>query len=286
MLLSLSVLTHAALAADGPSLYFRQTIGAAVYSTGALSATRLELRTPLHRSDSVVFKATYAGAGVGLQVSPAFVGVGPRISIAPIDVFDLNLSAARMLYFDGGLGLMTFDETSGRTGDQRNARSDDGFGSGAWVATAEPTLKLKLGPLVAFGAWAVDLVHLERPADIVAPYTYEPLRGLVIAFDDVLVEQQVGLLYDALPEDGPSLRVGLIGRDRFAVVSGDRTTSAGLMVAARPGIKPAVPTLVAMAQLFFTDPDREVLSPPNIAIGARWEIDAPLTRSPIPELSP
>ncbi len=216
-----------AVAADRPSVYVREALGVSFFSTGALSATRLELRTPLYRSDSALFKATYAGAGVGLMVSPAFVGVGPRVSIAPIDVFDLNLSAGRTFYFDGGLGLMPFDVTSGRTGDQRDARSDDGFASGAWMATAEPTLKLKLGPIVAFDAWTIDILHIDRPAGVTADYTYEPLRGLIIAFDDVTVDQQAGLLFDALPPDGPSFRIGLIGRDRFAIVSGDHTTSAG-----------------------------------------------------------
>lgn len=276
LLAALIQLTPSASAADGPSLYFRESLGASAFPTGALSNTRLELRTPLHRSKSKLFQATYLGGGAGLLVSPAFVGFGPRLSVAPLDIFELNLSAARVYYIDDGLGLMPFDQPVGRTGDQRDAREDEGFGSAAWVATAEPTLKLKLGPIIAFDAWTLDVLHIERPADVTAPYTYEPLRGLVVAFDDYTVDQQAGLLYDALPADGPTLRFGLIARDRFAVVSGDRTTSAGLLVTGRPGVKPAIPTLVAMAQLYLHDPDRAVLSPPSVALAARWEVDAPL----------
>lgn len=281
MLLTLSLVAPLALAAEGPSLYLKQVVGGGAFPTGAISNTKVELRTPLHRSESIVFQSTYAGAGLGVVASPAFLGVGPRVSFAPIDVLDLNLSAGRVFYFDDGLGLLPYSLVSGRTGDQRDARADEGFGSGAWVATAEPTLKLKVGPIIVFDAWTLDVLHIDRPATVTAPYTYEPLRGLIVAFDDLTVDQQVGVLYDALPANGPSLKVGLAARDRFAVVSGDRTTSAGVLLAARPGIKPVIPTIVAMAQLYLHDPDRAVLSAPNIALAARWEIDTPLAHAPI-----
>ncbi len=34
-----------------------------------------------------------------------------------------------------------------------------------------------------------------------------------------------------------------------------------------------------MSQLYLVDPDREVLSAPNITVAARWEIDVPLEGS-------
>jgi len=269
-----------ALAADVPSLWAREGLAVAGWPTGALSNTIAELRTPLHRSESAVFQATYAGIGAQVLASPAFVAVGPRVSFAPLDVFDVNLKVARGWYFGGGLGLMPFDGLEGTLGTARDARADEGFASQMWVFSAEPTLKAKVWKLVVFDAWTFDYLRLDRPTGVTAPYSYEPYRDLVIAFDEVSFEQQAGLLFEALPGgDKPSLRFGPTYRDRWTLNSKDRSATLGVLVAARPGGKPVVPTLVGMALWYVVDNDR--LGPaPMLAAQARWEIDRPLKKVP------
>lgn len=267
-----------ALAADVPSWYVKQGVAVAGWPTGALWNTIGEVRTPLHRSESVLFQTTSAGIGAQVLASPAFVTVGPRLSFAPIEVFDVNLKAARAWYFGGGLGLMPFDQLAGTLGSERDARKEEGFGSTGWVLSVEPTLKAKVWKLVVFDAWTVDRILLERPAEIDAAYTYEPLRDLVIAFEDTAVEQHAGLLYEVLPGgDQPSLRIGPTYRERFTVESGDRSATLGLLVAAKPGTKPAVPTLVGLALWYLVDTDREGPMP-LLAAQARWELERALKK--------
>lgn len=274
------LLLGVALAAEGPSVWVRQSLAVAGWPSGALSNTIAEARVPLHRSESVLFQSTYAGLGAQVMVSPAFVTVGPRLSLAPVDVFDLNLKAAHGWYFGNGLGLMPFDTLGGTLESDRDARRDEAIGSRMWVFSAEPTLKAKLGPLVAFDAWTVDVLRIERPAGVDAPYTYEPYRDLVVAWDDVALEHHAGLLYEVLPGgERPMLRLGPTFRDRFTTTSKDRSAALGLLVAAKPAPHPAVPTLVGFATWYILDEDRE--GPiPFLAAQARWELDLPLGDAP------
>lgn len=276
----IALLASFAHAADVPSFWLRQGVAVAGWPSGALSNTIAEARVPLHRSDSVVFRSTYAGLGAQLMVSPAFVVAGPRLSVAPIDVFDLNLKAARGWYFGNGLGLMPFDGLEGTLESDRDARADEGVGSEMWILSAEPTLKAKVGKVIAFDAWTIDRLVIEQPAGVDAPYTYEPARDLVVAWTDVSFEHQAGLLYEALPGgDGPMLRFGPTFRDRFTAVSGDRSAVLGLLIAARPSDAPAVPTVVGLATWYVVDTDR-VGPVPFLAAQARWDFDVPFGGAP------
>lgn len=268
----------AAHAGDSPHLFFKQGIGVSGWPSGLLSTTILEARTPLHRSDSVVFQNTYAGVGLDVQASPAFVIGEVRASFAPLDVFDVNLRAGRGYYFDNGLGLLPFDQLAGTLESSRDPRADEGFGAWMWDLGAEPTLKAKLWKIVFFDAWTVDWLITERPAAVTAPFTYEPLRDLVIAFEDVAFEQHVGLLFEAMDgKSGPMLMFGPTYRDRWAHVSGDRSATVGLLVATRPSKKPIVPTFAGLALWYVLDTDR-VGPMPYLALQAQWEVEKRLGR--------
>ncbi|MDO9280316.1 MAG: hypothetical protein Q7U06_00275 [Pseudomonadota bacterium] len=266
----------AATAADVPSFWGRESVAVAGWPTGLLSTTIAEVRVPLHRSKSIVFQSTSAGLGVQVQAAPAFVVVGPRLSFAPIDVFEVNLKAARGWFFGNGLGLMPFDELSGTLSQTRADREAEGFGSQMWLLGVEPTVKAKVWKLVMFDSWTIDYLDIERPAGIDSPYTYEALRDLVISFEEVTFEHQAGVLFEAMPGgDKPSLRFGPTYRDRWALNSKDRSAAVGVLVAAKPGVKPAVPTLVGLALWYVVDNDR-VGPIPFLAAQARWEVDVPL----------
>jgi len=270
------LLVASAFAADDPSYWGATGLAVAGWPTGLLSVTSGQLRTPLTRTGGMVFNDTYAGAGFRVQASPAFVAYGPRFDLAPIDVFDLKLLAARGWWFGNGLGMMPFDELGGTLGSDRSDRRDEAVGAPMWVLSAEPTLKLKLGRIIVFDAWAIDVLRTEKPADVGSPYFYEPLRDLVVAWDDTCFENQAAVLYDALPEGEAFLRVGATFRDRFAAVSGDRSIVVGALAATRPGTKPAVPTVIGIAAWYLVDGDR-VGPAPFLAARVNWEIEAPLS---------
>lgn len=271
-------LLAAAFAADSPSFYAREAIAVAGWPAGLLSNTIVEARTPLHRSESVLFRTTSAGAGAQILATPAFVSVGPRLSIAPIEVFDVNLKAAHGWYFGNGLGTLPFTELTGTLDAQRDLREDEGVATEMWAFTVEPTLKAKVWKLVIFDAWTIDRLLFEQPADIDAPYVYEPFRDLVIAWKETAFEHQAGVLFEALPGgDKPTLRLGPTFRHRWTVESGDDSKTLGLLVAARPGTRVAVPTLVGMSLWYLADNDR-VGPMPFLAAQARWELDVPFEK--------
>jgi hypothetical protein len=263
-------------AADEPVWWTNQRVAVAGYPSGLISDTRFQYRVPLHRSESIVFQDTYAGFGARVAATPAFTEVGPRLSLAPIDIFDIDLQASWVQYYGkGGIGLLPFEVPEGKLESQRKDRGEESVTSGAFSLTAAPTLKAKVGPVILLDGWTFSYVSVDPGGEHDAPFVYEPYRDLVIGWNDVTVEHQAALLYEALPGgEEPMLRVGATVRDRFAVESKDRSTTAGVIAMVRPGTKAAVPTLVGQALLYVKDADR-VGAAPSLALLASWTLEHP-----------
>ncbi|MFZ5477306.1 MAG: hypothetical protein ACOZNI_11080 [Myxococcota bacterium] len=268
-----------ALAFDGPVWWVKTAVGGGVFPDGAISRTTAQYRAPLHRSESIVFRDTYAGAGLRAVFTPVFADGGAVFSLAPIDVFDVDLSAGAATYYSwGGNGLLAFDAPEGKLTDDRHAREGEDLSTGMLYASAAPTLKAKLGPVIAFDAWTISYVAFDRAAD--APFVYEPGRDLVVAWQDVTTEHQAGLLYQILPgKDRPLLNVGATFRDRKAYGSGDRSAVVGGLVAAKPGTSTAIPTIVVQGLAYVIDADR-VGREPNVQLLLSWVIEKPATPKP------
>ncbi len=272
----LALLLAPAYAADPPGFYVRQSFGVAGWPTGVISETRAQVRTPLYRSKSMVFQDTYGGVGLRLDASPAFVNPGVQISLAPIDVFDIDLSATLLGYLPGPFGLLPYEALSSKLGTVRDARTDHVAAVG-YSLDANPTLKFKVGPIIGLDAVAVSYIHLERPEGVTAPYVYEPLRDLVVAWDEVYLEHQPALLYEALPGgEKPLLYIGASWRQRYAFRSGDRSGALGLLVVARPAERPIIPTILGFAAFYLIDQDR-VGHAPFVGVQANWIVE-PLFR--------
>jgi hypothetical protein len=218
---------------------------------------------------------TYMGGGVMARISPAFAEVGPRVSFAPVDVFDVDLQASRLHYFSDTFGLMPFDEIHGKTGAERRARAANGDGvtTGGWSFTVSPTAKIKVGPIIAFSTWNIGRVVLDTPDGVTADYTYEPWRDMVVGWKDTTFDQEAGALFAAVdPEDdGPLFYMGVLARDRFQSFSPDRHTSLGPILVMRPGTGAAVPKVVVRSMFYLTEADR-VGGAPNTQLAAIWDV--------------
>ena len=265
-------------AADEPGLWTRQAVGTSGWPAGLISDTRMQYRAPLARKEgSWMLNETYAGVGGMARITPAFVEFGPRLSIAPVDVFDLDLQASRLQYFNPGLGLMPFESSSegGKLDGTRSDRAANGEGvaSGGWSFTATPTFKLQLGPIVAFDTWNISFLALDKPDNTSEDFVYEPYRDQVVAWNDVSIEHQAALLYTVLPgDDGPMFWVGGTVRDRFNHTSDDRSTAAGALIVAKPGTSATVPKIVGQAMFYVKDQDR-VGTVPNLQLLAAWTFE-------------
>ena len=220
---------------------------------------------------------TYAGVGGLAQVTPAFAAFGPRLSIAPVDIFELELQASRLQYVNPGLGLMPFESSSegGKLSSIRLDRAAQGEGvvTGGWSFTATPTFKLKLGPIVAFDTWNISFLALDKPDGTSADFVYEPYRDQIVAWNDVSIEHQAALLYTVLPgDDGPMFWIGGTVRDRFNHTSDDQSTAAGALIVAKTGTSTRVPKIVGQAMFYVKDQDR-VGTVPNLQLQASWTFE-------------
>lgn len=266
----MTVLLLASLAQGAETtLWAKQLVGVGAFPLGALSDTRVQARRPGHRSDSILFRDTYYGAGARLQVSPAFVDVGPRISIAPVDVFDLDLQGSWTGYA-GPYSPLPMTGTAGSLESLRNERSGEGTAMHKLELAASPTFKAKVGPIVAFESTTVAYVHAFRSGT--TPFWYEPYRDLVLADRDVSVETQGAVLYEVLPGgDRPKLWLGGTARHRAALESGDRQSNAGGLVVCRPGTAPSMPTFVAQVLPWVATPERQGTAP-AVNVAASWTV--------------
>lgn len=283
MITTLSILCLSAFAqdpTDGAHLWTRQAVGASGWPAGAITDTRVQYRAPLHRSKSIVFQDTFAGVGARVAATPVFVAVGPRISLAPIDVFDLDLQASYLGYYGGrGIGLLPMDATEGKLESEREDLAS--VKGGALQVTAAPTVKLKLGPVIAFDAWTFGWTSLLPGQEPTTAFAYEPFTDLVVAWEEITVEQQAAVLFELVPDEGGAfLWVGGSARDRLALESKDRSTTAGLVIRGRPAKGKAVPNLVGQGLFYLNDADRgfgDGKEPvPSLALLAEWKFFTPL----------
>jgi hypothetical protein len=272
--MSLALLFAASALAETPDvahIWARQAVAAALFPQGLISDTRVQYRIPLHRSESDLFQDTVAGFGARVAATPAFTAVGPRITMSPIAVFDLDLQASWIAYYGVGTGLLRFSETEGKLDRERSARADDSVTGGAFQLSAAPTLKGKVGPVIAFYATQLAYTTITPGQEPAAPLTYEPFTDLVVEWQDVTFDHQGAVVLEVIPDDdGPFLWVGGTVRDRMALGSGDRSTAAGFLIRGRPGKGPW-PTLLNQTLFYLQDADR-VGSAPSVALLAEWKL--------------
>ncbi len=261
-------------------LWVKQRVAFAVFPSGLISDTRIQLRTAGLRTDSIVFQNTHFGAGARVAVTPAFVDVGGHFTLAPIDVFDMDLRVGVVGTFKGAASIIPFAKiTDGTLDPHRKARKDEWASGLAVYASAAPTLKVKLGPMIIFDAWTLRAIHQRRPEGETRPFRYDAFQDLVVAWDDVTIQQQVGVLGEILDgkKTAVTLRLGGLLKDTLAARSKDRSTSVGFFGTFKPGRKAGWPTIAAMVLGYLTDNDRK-LGAPNVTVLAQWDLVTPLQR--------
>jgi len=271
----LFVLAISASAADGPSLYSRQLVGFGGWPAGLVSDTRVQYRVPGKRSDSDLFQTTYYGVGGRFQASPAFIDIGPRISIAPIEIFDIEFQGGWTGYA-GPFGPIPMSSLEGRIESARAELEGAEIAISKFEVSATPTLKLKVGPVIAYDGINAALVRATKPEGVTERFWREPYRDMVLAYSDWAFEHEGALLFEAMDGDErPRLIFGATARHRFSIVSQDSFTNVGPMVVVRPGTKKGIPTILGRGYFYVVDPER-VGTAPNLQFAAIWSFDKEL----------
>lgn len=265
-----------------PWLWSRAALGGGVFPSGAQLDLRASARTPLYATESSLLADNYAGAGLRAAITPAYVTGGPRLSIAPAAFFDMDLSGSVVRYFHTPFGPLPFDQvTSGKPDAARDLRADESFAATAFTAAAEPTLKAQAGPIVAFDAWTIELRHTDHVDGVTTPFVYEPYWDLVIAWDDVIIEQQGAVLGMIWKGDGidRKLWIGATVRHHWAVQSTDTSLVVGGVLLARLGNHfLGGPQLVVQVLPYVLDDGDMKAGPPNIQAQVSYDFDTPFKK--------
>ncbi len=268
--------TSPALGADEAGLYWKVNTAIAARPTGLIAEGQLEHRAPVMRFGGVAFNDTFMGAGTRFTATPAFVEAAARMSFQPVDVLPLKVEAVYTGYWDSPFGLLPFSEMefhAGTDGPQRRPRyqGGEGFAGHMLSLQATPRFQIKLGPIVGFTSWTVAWVKILPDNKTNKPWVYEPFRGMVVAFDDLLVDHTSALLYQAGDgTDSMLLRVGAGMLGKWSRETPDETLALGGLMQIKPGSRPATPTLLVVAAPYLRDPD--LLGPiPFMAMQATWE---------------
>ncbi len=273
-------------AAPPSSLHFSQLVALAAFPLGLLSDSRLEVRAPMHRSASMVFQDTYAAVGGRAVITPAFASIGPRMTLAPIDFFDVVVMANATVVWPSDSGLIPYDHILESTveGDRKDmfrypAPGREVLPGGGFDVRVQPTLKLKVGPVIAFSSWDFSWIWLNQPGGEAGPYVYEPFRDRIIEWDDLVMEHQSAIVGEFLPgQGGPLLWVGATYHDIWALGSGDRSIQVGPIVVLKPSYKAGWPRIILQVKPYVMDHDR-VGGGPRIALALTWDVDTPLGKA-------
>ncbi len=269
---------------ETPWMWTRVGLGAGLWPSGLQLDARAQARTPLYKTESFLLADNYAGAGLRAAVTPAYVNVGPRLSIAPAAFFDMDVQGSFIRYFHTSFGPLPFDQLeSGKPDAARDLRADESFATNAFYVSAEPTLKAQVGPIVAFDAWTIEARRMEKPESITAPYVYEPYWDLVLAWDDVIIEQQGAVMAMIWKGDGVSRKfwIGATVRHHWAVRSTDSSLVLGGVLLLRADRKfLAGPQLIVQVLPYVLDDADMKAGPPNIQLQISYEFDTPFRASP------
>lgn len=246
-----------AQAAEPPSLWLRGFAAIAFQPTGVIVDGAGELRAPVLRYGGAVFNDTFVGGGLRVALSPVHVDVAVRASLQPIDILPITIEAVRSSYWESPWGLVPADSVSDQLGPDRRPlyTADRDFAGGAWSLSVAPTLQLKLGPIVGFSSPTFTWISL-RPEQTPEAWVFEPYRGLVMAYDDRLLEHTSAILWEAADgADRPLFRVGPVFRGKSAHATGDRSLMLGGVAQWRPGTAPTAPTLLLIGAEYVLDDD-------------------------------
>ncbi len=266
-----------------PWLWVYGAIGGGAFNLGLMGKARVQIRGAMLRNDSVLFQTTYAGAGLEVGITPAFVQFGPRFSIAPIEIFDFDAHFSWMHIWKSSSGMLPFEGLTGTLEKDREAIEHLAIPGHRFEASLSPTLKLKVGPVIGLwnSEWAF-IHHIKSDAQT-STYVYEPLRDLVINWDEMIVTNLAAILIEVAdgtgPKGGPGpvLRFGPVMRDKQTLVSRDMATVLGGAVSLKPGPKRGWPDVFVAVMGYVRDNDR-FLKAPQIQLQISWKLEKSLKK--------
>jgi hypothetical protein len=256
----------------GPDWYVWNRLAGTLNPRGANDEFRVEARAPLPwtRGDDPLRAGTYAGAGGDIEVSPAYLRIGPRLSLSPLAIFEISAHARVLQYFGAFGTILSFPSKDAPYDERaREARADEVVAATGLDLDVRPELRVRLGRFVAANSW--EFHYLAVRAD--GPFVYEPYFDLLVARRGVVFSSDI--VAGAFVWDPPDDRVALLaamGVYSRAIETGDRSSSLGPLLAVKPLAGAAWPMAIVITRAYL----RDNLQEPGsifVAIGLRWALD-------------
>ena len=272
MILPGAAVLLASAAAHAADWYVWERLAGTLNPLGANNELRVEARTalPWTKEGDALRAATFAGVGGDVEVSPAYLRIGPRLSFSPLAVFEVTAQARLLQYFGAFGTILSFPSKDAPYDDQtREARSEEAASETGVGFDVRPELRIKLGRFVAANSWEIH--YLVVPGD--EPFIYEPYFDLLIARHGLVFWSDfvAGAFVWDPPGDRMALVAGMWAYSR-APKSGDRSSSIGPLLAVKPVAGATWPAAVLLTRVYLYDnlQDRGSI---YLAIGLRWSLD-------------
>jgi hypothetical protein len=208
--LSVVVFASAFATAEEPvpatRLEVTNTFGAMVNVVGFEDILDVVWKRSLSRSSSPLVKDAHLSLGLTNTFSPAYDRVGAWVEVSPLSIVDLRVGFEPTLYFGLFNSLQDFPSYGSpfdeRTRKDTNDGSYLGFARRVYVA---PTVKMKVGPVIAFSGAEIEWWKAEGDG----PHFYEPARDTLLeSRGDRVFRTSSGLLFELRGGEGRKFLLG------------------------------------------------------------------------------
>lgn len=171
-------------------LFLDQNIQGSYNPLGLQLVTKLFYRIPLIRRSGILWESTKLEFGIQNNLSPAYDFAGAFVSIEPIALFNLTLSAQAAGYYTAlGYGLYPLSGYgagyNGAALDSVTAKNGTGI-----VLSAAPTIKAAVGPIAVLDTGSLSWFRANGGSG----YFYEIAGDTVLAGSDIEIGNQAYLL--------------------------------------------------------------------------------------------
>lgn len=256
---------------------FEESLAISWFGKGLRGTVSAEDRFHLYdKPGDQLFGETFVAPGAYLELTPAYVRVGPRVHFKPIAVFELSVEALWSGYFGTFSGVTDFahpdDDYSEEVMDNDKAviaRARPGQG---WRFAASPTLQARAGKVIIALPSDFYYMRMTPPDGATGAYWYEPQFDAMLGFEDVVMINSGVVFWSFKDKDADDSRFTWVGAQythQYVFGTEDRQQKVGPMIVIKPAKPKWVPTIAAFAQAWVQAPTREIL-PPYIAAALIW----------------
>lgn len=178
-----------------PGLYVDQNAQASYNPLGFQLVTKFFYRVPLIDKEGILWESTRIDAGILNNLSPAYDMAGVFLTIEPIAIFNITLTAQAAGYYSA-LGFGFLDLAGPASGfDSPSLQALSPKNASGYVLSAAPTLKVAVGPIALLNTFSAMYFNVDGGNG----YFFERINNCVLGKSDTELINQAYFMYTILP---------------------------------------------------------------------------------------